>query len=102
VSQPQATPAAWHRIEPGRLTLQIHVQPGASRTEVAGRHGDCLKIRLAARAIEGEANACLVEFLAGAFGVAKRAVVIDAGATSRRKRVVVQSPTLGPEVLWRE
>jgi uncharacterized protein (TIGR00251 family) len=78
------------------------VQPGASRTEVAGLHGDCLKIRLSARAVEGEANACLVEFLADALGVAKRAVSIDSGATSRRKRVAVESPTRGPEVLWKE
>ena len=80
--------------------LQIHVQPGASSTEVAGMHGDCLKIRLASRAVDGEANACLVAFLAEAFGVAKRAVSIDAGATSRRKRITVQSPAQGPEVLW--
>ena len=77
------------------------MQPGASRTEVAGLHGDCLKIRLAARAVDGEANACLIEFLAGALGVARRAVSIDSGATSRRKRVAVQSPARGPEVLWR-
>ena len=77
------------------------MQPGASRTEVAGVHGDCLKIRLAARAVDGEANACLIEFLADALGVAKRAVSIDAGLASRRKRIAVRSPTRGPDVLWR-
>jgi len=82
--------------------LQVHVQPGASRTEVAGLHGDCLKIRLAARAVDGEANACLIDFLADALGVARRAVSIDRGATSRRKRVAIQSPARGPEALWRE
>ncbi len=93
--------SAWSRAQGGRLVLQIHVQPGASRTEVAGMHGDCLKIRLAARAVDGEANACLVDFLADKFGVAKRAVSIDGGATSRRKRVSVQSPAHGPEALWK-
>jgi uncharacterized protein len=82
--------------------LQIHVQPGASRTEVAGLHGDCLKIRLAARAADGEANACLIDFLAETLGVARRAVSIAAGATSRRKRVAVQAPVRGPEALWKE
>ena len=77
------------------------MQPGASRTEVAGLHGDCLKIRLSARAVEGEANACLVEFIAEALGVAKRAVSIDSGAASRRKRIAVESPQRGPEVLWK-
>jgi hypothetical protein len=64
-------------------------------------HGDCLKIRLAARAVDGEANASLIEFLAHALGVPKRAVSIDSGATSRRKRVAVQSPARGPEALWK-
>lgn len=94
-------PRAWFQAQDGRLTLQIHVQPGASRTEVAGLHGDCLKIRLAARAIDGEANACLIAFLADTLGVPKRAVSIDTGATSRRKRVAVQSPARGPEALWK-
>ena len=92
---------AWFRAQGERLLLQVHVQPGASRTEVAGLHGDCLKIRLAARAIDGEANACLIGFLADALGVAKRAVSIDGGTTSRRKRVSVQSPARGPEALWK-
>jgi len=82
--------------------LQLHVQPGASRTEVAGPHGRCLKIRLAARAIEGEANSCLVEFLARAFGVSKQAVAIESGETSRTKRVSVLSSARGPEALWRK
>ena len=93
---------AWHRAQGERLLLQVHVQPGASRTEIAGLHGDCLKIRLAARPIDGEANACLVDFLADALGVAKRAVSIESGAASRRKRVSVQSPARGPEALWKE
>jgi uncharacterized protein len=33
------------------MILQLHVQPGASRSEFAGRHGDRIKVRLAARAI---------------------------------------------------
>ena len=78
------------------------MQPGAARTEVAGLHGDCLKIRLSARAVQGEANACLIEFLAARLGVARRAVSIEAGETSRRKRVAVQSPVRGAEALWSE
>ena len=66
------------------------MQPGASHTAVAGVHGDVLKIRLSARPVEGAANAELVRFLAGVFGVAKRDVTIEAGETSRRKRVAVQ------------
>ena len=73
-----------------RLVLELHIQPGASRTEVAGLHGERLKIRLAARASDGCANEALVEFLARELGVAKRDVHIASGAASRRKRVVVE------------
>ncbi len=82
------------------MFLRVHVQPGATRTEVAGLHDGCLKIRLSARAVEGEANACLIEFLAAALGVAKRAVSIESGASARRKRVAVRLPARGPETLW--
>ena len=94
-------PGAWFEQREGSLMLNVHVQPGASRTEVAGLHGDCLKIRLAARAIDGEANACLVGFIAQCLGVARRSVSIDRGTTSCRKQVSVVSPRLGPEALWK-
>lgn len=80
---------AWARTVPGALILDLHVQPGASRTEVSGLHGDALKIRLAARPVDGAANAELVRFLAEAFGVPRREVTIESGETSRRKRVRV-------------
>lgn len=75
------------------------MQPGAARTAVAGLHGERLKIRLAARAVEGAANAALTEFLAERFGVAKRDVAILAGAHARAKRVAVAGARRGPEVL---
>ena len=52
--------------------LDLHVQPGASRSEFAGRHGERIKLRLAAPAADGKANAALVEFLAGHYGVPRR------------------------------
>jgi uncharacterized protein (TIGR00251 family) len=72
------------------LILDLHVQPGASRTEFAGQHGERLKVRLKARAVEGAANAALVEFLAGHFGVPRRNVTILSGEKSRQKRVSVE------------
>lgn len=79
--------------------LELHVQPGARRTEIAGLHGGRLKIRLAARAVEGSANRALIEFLAEALGAARRDVMIEAGAASRQKRVVVLGARLPPESL---
>jgi uncharacterized protein (TIGR00251 family) len=74
----------------GGIELRLQIQPRASRTELAGVHGDALKIRLAAPPVDGEANDELVRFLAKLLGVPKRAVTIVAGATSRRKRVRVE------------
>ena len=79
--------------------LELHVQPGAKRTEVAGLHGGRLKIRLAARAVAGAANAALVGFVAESLGAARRDVLIEAGTTSRQKRVSVTGASLPPETL---
>jgi uncharacterized protein (TIGR00251 family) len=71
------------------VILELHVQPGASRTEFAGMHGERVKVRLAARAIDGKANLALIEFLADYYKVPKRNVRIEAGLRSRQKRVAI-------------
>ena len=71
------------------MILELHVQPGASRTEFAGKRGERLKVRLAAPAHEGKANEALIEFLAEYYGVPRRNVRITAGLKSRQKRVVI-------------
>jgi len=78
------------------LVLDLHVQPGAKRTEAAGRHGDRVKIRLAAPPVDGAANDELVRFVAEAFGVPKRNIEILSGATSRQKRVRITGATTRP------
>jgi uncharacterized protein (TIGR00251 family) len=72
------------------LILELHVQPGAARSEFAGKHGERIKVRLAAPAHEGKANAALVEFLADYYQVPRRNVRIESGLKSRRKRVVIE------------
>ena len=71
------------------MILDLHVQPGARKSEFAGQHGERIKVRLAARAVDGKANEALIEFLAAHYGVAKRDVRIIAGLKSRQKRVVI-------------
>ena len=75
------------------VTLRLHIQPGAKKTEVVGLHGEALKIRLAAPPVDGKANACLLAFLADQFGVARSAVSLLSGETSRAKRVHVSGVT---------
>lgn len=69
--------------------LDIHVQPGARRTEVAGMHGDRIKIRVAAPALEGAANEELIRFVAQRLGMGLSAVSIASGERSRSKRLRV-------------
>ena len=71
------------------VRFSVHVQPRASRTEIAGVHGAALKVRLHAPPVDGAANEELVSFLAHELGVAKRAVRIVAGQSSRGKTVEV-------------
>jgi len=83
------------------LILNLHVQPGAKRTEVAGLHGDALKIRLSAPPVEGAANAELMAFIARAFSVPLRQVTLKRGAKSRRKVIEIGQALLGPEALYK-
>ncbi len=89
----------WFRREGDAVTLTLHVQPGAKKTEIAGIHGDALKIRLAAPPIEGKANAALLAFLAEKFGVPLRNAVLKQGESSRRKVVSISGPKIPPDSL---
>lgn len=71
----------------GAVVLDVHVQPGGSRDEVVGRHGDALKVKVSAPPEGGRANAAVCRLLADAFAVPKSSVAVIAGTTSRRKRV---------------
>ena len=74
-------------------TITLHVVPRARVTEVAGRHGDAIRIRLAAPPVDGAANDELRRFLAERLGVARRSIAIVRGATGRRKTVTVDGVT---------
>lgn len=67
----------------------MHVVPRARTTDIAGRHGDALKIRVAAAPVDGAANDELVRYLAERLAVPRSAVTIAAGHTGRRKTVKV-------------
>jgi hypothetical protein len=73
----------------GRVRFAVRVQPRASRTEVAGVHGDALKVRLQAPPVDGAANAALVIFLAETFAVSRSDVRILAGDNARSKIVEI-------------
>jgi uncharacterized protein (TIGR00251 family) len=71
------------------VRLTLHIQPRASRTELAGTYGDALKIRLASPPVDGAANDELCAFLGERLDVPRSAVVIRQGQGNRRKLVDV-------------
>jgi uncharacterized protein (TIGR00251 family) len=88
------------RATDGTWIIHVHAQPGARRTEVAGVHGEALKIRVCEPALEDRANEALAAFLAQALGVARRDVTLLVGRRSRAKRFAVRGAA-DPAVLLR-
>lgn len=89
----------WYRRNGEVITLTLHVQPGAKRSEIVGLHGEALKIKLAAPPIEGRANEALLKFIAELFGVPLRKVELMQGGQSRHKVVTVIGSEVEPESL---
>ena len=83
---------SWAKVrEDGRaVVLALHVQPGARASGPAGRHGEALKLRIAAPAANNAANAAVQEFLRHALGVPRTAVRIAHGLRSRRKLIEIE------------
>lgn len=79
--------AGWFRFHAAdaRLTMHVHAQPNARTTGAAGLHGDALKIRIQAPAVDDKANAALIAWLAEALGLPRSALRLKSGATARRK-----------------
>jgi uncharacterized protein (TIGR00251 family) len=71
-------------IEPV-ATIRVHIIPNAKIDKVVGEHGDAIKIKLRAPAVEGKANAALRRFLAKKLSIPQRAIVLERGARSRDK-----------------
>ncbi len=89
------------------VSLSIHVQPKASRTRIAGLHGDAVKLCITSPPVDGKANAAVIEFFAKLFKIPKGAVTLVSGEASRDKRLIlagisapqaraVLQPLLGP------
>jgi len=71
----------------------VHVVPKSAKNEVAGKHGDALKIRLIAKSASGIANETLIDFLAEQLEIDRKNIEIAAGLTSSEKMVIVVGVT---------
>jgi uncharacterized protein len=68
-------------------TIGVHVIPNAKIDKVVGEHGDAIKIKLRAPAVEGKANTALRRFLTEKLSIPQRAIVLDHGERSRDKLI---------------
>jgi uncharacterized protein (TIGR00251 family) len=69
--------------------ISVTVSPGASRSELVGRHGDGWRVRIAAPPDRGRANDALCKLLGEVLGVPRRSVRVVAGHTARAKMVEI-------------
>jgi uncharacterized protein (TIGR00251 family) len=73
--------------------IHIRVIPRARRTEISGRRGDAILVRLAAPPVDGAANDALIAYLADRLGLPQRRITIARGATGRDKTLAVDGLT---------
>lgn len=71
------------------MRVAIRVKPGGSRTRVGGTHGDALVVKVAARAVAGQATEAALRAVAEALGVRRRDVALVSGQTSRDKVIEI-------------
>lgn len=81
------------REHAGSVTVDVLVQPRASRAKVGPIHDGRLKVAVTSPPVDGEANAAVIELFAKQLGVAKGAVEVIAGTSSRRKTLRITGVT---------
>jgi uncharacterized protein len=77
------------KINDSTWRIKILVQPRARNNEIAGRHGDRIRIRIQAPPVDGKANRFLCSFLAEILGIRKNQLSVEKGHTAREKSVLV-------------
>jgi len=78
--------------------LKVKAVPGASRSEIVGRLGEALKVRVAAPPEGGKANREILELLAEQLGLPAASVTLVSGAASAAKVVELRGVTV--EQAW--
>jgi len=84
----------WLTEKGGCIFINIHLQPRASKNEIAGIHGESIKLRLTSPPVDGAANSHVIEFLARKLGVQKSKITIVSGEKSRHKTLKVAGISL--------
>jgi len=73
--------------------LSVRVQPRSSKSGIAGRYGEQVKICLKSAPVDNAANKECCQLLAKALGLPRSSVSVMNGATSRSKVLKVEGMT---------
>jgi uncharacterized protein (TIGR00251 family) len=79
------------RIGRGRITVEVAVRPGASRSAIRSVDDRGLNLDIAAPAERGKANEELLRMIASIVGAPRRSISILKGESSRRKVIAITS-----------
>ena len=71
------------------MIIRVRVIPNAGRSEVVGRIGSTVRVKVAAPAVDGKANYELVDFLSDFFEVKNRGIKIVRGEKGKEKTVEI-------------
>ncbi len=71
------------------VRLDLNVIPRARKTVVDGVRAGRLVVRVTAPPVDGAANEAVIDAVAGALDLRRRAIRLVAGATSRRKVIEI-------------
>lgn len=76
-----------------KAAIEVHLQPGAKRSEIAGFREGILYAKVTALPQKGQANRALVELVARTLKVPKSAIDIIRGQSGRSKVIAIQGLT---------
>ncbi len=83
----------WIKFNDNSIDIRIYVQPRSSKNEIAGIHGDAIKIKITSPPVDGAANSLLIKFLSKKLGVSKSSISLVSGDKSRKKVVNIEGLT---------
>jgi uncharacterized protein (TIGR00251 family) len=78
----------------GFVTIDVHVIPRSSKSEIIGQHDGALKVKLKALPVEGAANDELIDLLSKQFGASRSDIDIISGRSSKKKRIRISGTDL--------
>jgi len=71
------------------IPLHIKVKPGSSKDDISFDSEKNIVVRIREKPVDGAANDYLVKFLSKEFKIAKSNIVLEKGATSKFKKLLL-------------